>query len=77
METELVESAAYCRPLHLQRAYIEQHGYRKGQFFVTEKVADRAIALPLHGYITEDQVAFIVKTAKDASVNVGAGAAIY
>lgn len=77
LETELVETAAYCRPLHLQRAYIEQYGYRKGNFLVTEKVADRAIALPFHGHITEDQVAFIVKTAKDASINVGAGAAIY
>ncbi|MFZ3087585.1 MAG: DegT/DnrJ/EryC1/StrS family aminotransferase [Methylotenera sp.] len=77
LETELVETAAYCQPLHLQRAYIEQHGYRKGDFKVTEKVADRAIALPFHGQITEDQVAFIVKTAKDASINVGAGAAIY
>lgn len=77
LETELVESAAYCRPLHLQRAYIEQYGYRKGNLLVTEKVADRAIALPFHGHITEDQVAFIVKTAKDASINVGAGAAIY
>lgn len=77
LETELVESAAYCKPLHLQRAYIEQFGYRKGSLLVTEKVADRAIALPLHGNITEDQVAFIVKTAKDASINVGAGAAIY
>jgi len=77
LETELVETAAYCQPLHLQRAYIEQYGYRKGDFKVTEKVADRAIALPFHGQITEDQVAFIVKTAKDASINVGAGAAIY
>ena len=77
LETELVETSAYCQPLHLQRAYIEQHGYRKGDFKVTEKVADRAIALPFHGQITEDQVAFIVKTAKDASINVGAGAAIY
>lgn len=77
LETELVEAAAYCRPLHLQRAYIEQYGTRKGNFLVTEKVADRAIALPFHGHITEDEVAFIVKTAKDASINVGAGAAIY
>jgi len=77
METELVESAAYCRPLHLQRAYIEQYGYRKGDFFVTEKVADRSIALPFHHQITENQVEFIVQTAKDASINVGAGAAIY
>lgn len=77
LETEMIEAAAYCKPLHLQRAYIEQYGYHKGHLPVTEKVADRAIALPFHGHITEDQVAFIVKTAKDASINVGAGAAIY
>lgn len=77
LETELIEASAYCQPLHLQRAYIEHYGYRKGDLKVTEKVADRAIALPFHGQITEDQVAFIVKTAKDASINVGAGAAIY
>lgn len=77
LETELIEAAAYCIPLHLQRLYIEQYGYRKGDLKVTEKVADRAIALPFHGQISESQVAFIVKTAKDASINVGAGAAIY
>lgn len=77
MSTELVEAAAYCRPLHLQRAYVEHYGMRKGHLLVTEKVADRAIALPFHGGLSEDQIAFIVKTAKDASINVGAGAAIY
>lgn len=77
LETEMIEASAYCRPLHLQRAYVEHYGYRKGNLLVTEKVADRAIALPFHAQVTEDQVAFIVKTAKDASINVGAGAAIY
>jgi len=77
LETELVESSAYCQSMHMQRAYIEQYGYRKGDFFVTEKVADRSIALPFHALITENEVEFIVKTAKDASINVGAGAAIY
>lgn len=77
LDTELVESAAFCRPIHLQRAYMEQYGYRKKDLFVTEKVADRAIALPFHSHIAEDQIEFIVKTAKDASINVGAGAAIY
>jgi len=77
LETELVESAPYCQPLHLQRAYIEKYGYRKGHLLVTEKVAAHAIALPLHSKITENQIEFIVKTAKDASINVGAGAAIY
>jgi dTDP-4-amino-4,6-dideoxygalactose transaminase len=76
MRTAEVEAEIYSYPLYLERYYIEQ-GWRKGTCFVTEKVADRAIVLPLHTHLTEDQVAFIVKTAKDASINVGAGAAIY
>ncbi len=42
---EQVEAAAYCDPLHLQRHYFEL-GYRRGDYFVTEKLADRAVALP-------------------------------
>lgn len=76
MQTAGVEAELYSHPLYLERYYIEQ-GWRKGSCFVTEKVADRAIALPFHTHLTEDQVVFIVKTAKDASINVGAGAAIY
>jgi hypothetical protein len=34
-------------------------------------------ALPFHTHLTKDQVEFIVATMKDASVNVGAGAAIF
>jgi perosamine synthetase len=76
LRVEEVEAAAYCHPLHLQRHYFDL-GYRRGNFLVTEKVADRAVALPFHTHLTEDQIAFIVATMKDASINVGAGAAIY
>ena len=76
MQTAEVEAELYSHPLYMERYYIEQ-GWLKGTCFVTEKVADRAIALPFHTHLTEDQITFIVKTAKDASVNVGAGAAIY
>jgi perosamine synthetase len=76
LRVERVEAAAYSNPLHLQRHYFEL-GYRRGDYFVTEKVADRAVALPFHTHLTEDQIEFIVGTMKDASVNVGAGAAIY
>jgi perosamine synthetase len=76
LRVEQVEAAAYCNPLHLQRHYFEL-GYRRGDYFVTEKVADRAVALPFHPHLTEDQIDFIVGTTKDASINVGAGAAIY
>jgi perosamine synthetase len=76
LRVEQVEAAAYCNPLHLQRYYFEL-GYRRGNYLLTEKVADRAVALPFHTHLTEDQISFIVETMKEASINVGAGAAIY
>lgn len=74
--TEKIEAAAYCQPQHLQAFYTGQ-GYRKGDFKVTEKVADRIIALPFNAHLSADQIGFIVQTAKDASINIGAGSAIY
>ena len=76
LRTERVEAAAYSQPLHVQPHYFNL-GYRRGNFLVTEKVADRAVELPFHAHLTEAQIAFIVGTMKDASVNVGAGSAIY
>lgn len=76
LRKEEIEAAAYSVPLHLQPHYFDL-GYRKKDFLVTEKVADRAVVLPFHTHLTEDQIAFIVGTMKDASINVGAGAAIY
>jgi dTDP-4-amino-4,6-dideoxygalactose transaminase len=73
---EKVEATSYCNPLHLQRFYVDR-GSRRGDLFVTEKVADRAVALPFHCHLNDNQIEFIVATMKDASVNVGAGAAIY
>lgn len=71
-----IESAAYSHPLHLQRHYFEL-GYRRGDFLVAEKIADRALVLPFHTHLTNNKIEFIVETMKDASINVGAGAAIY
>jgi len=76
LQTAGVEAAAYCQPLHRQRYYVER-GPVPERLFVTEKVADRAVALPFHAHLDEEQIAFIVGTMKDASVNVGAGTAIY
>ncbi|WP_226581652.1 DegT/DnrJ/EryC1/StrS family aminotransferase [Acuticoccus sediminis] len=76
LATEEVEAAAYSSPLHLQRHYRDL-GWNRGDLFVTEKVADRAIALPFHAHLDAAEIAFIVETMKDSSVNVGAGAAIY
>lgn len=76
LRQEKLGACAYAHPLHLQRYYFDL-GYRRGDLFVTEKVAERAVALPFHAHLTEEQVAFIVGTMKDASINIGAGTAIY
>jgi len=76
LQVEKVEATAYSIPLHTQRRYLD-FGYRRGALLVTEKVSDRAVVLPFHTHLTEGQIEFIVATMKDASVNVGAGAAIY
>ena len=76
MESTGIETAAYCNPLH-QQFFYRQLGCRRGQLPNAERIGDRALALPLHGHLDEDEVRFIVKSLKDASVNVGAGAAIY
>ena len=76
LATEGIEAAMYCRPLHQQFAYT-QRGHKRGQLPLLERIADRALALPLHGQLTPGHVHFIVKTLKDSSLNVGAGAAIY
>ena len=76
LAADRIEAAAYCQPLHQQFHY-QQLGMARGQLPLTERIADRALALPLHAGLDADQVRFVVKTLKDASVNVGAGAAIY
>jgi perosamine synthetase len=76
LATEHVEVVPYCQPLHQQFHYMQQ-GWKRGQLPLTERIADRALALPLHGHLAADHVEFIVETLKDSSVNVGAGAAIY
>jgi dTDP-4-amino-4,6-dideoxygalactose transaminase len=76
LRTAFIESALYCQPLHQQFHYM-QLGARRGQLPLAERIADRALALPLHGHLEPGHVRFIVQTLKDASVNVGAGAAIY
>lgn len=76
MDDEAVEVAAYSRPLHQQFHYAS-YGYAKGQLNNTERIADRALALPFHGFIGQDEVRFVVGTLKDTATNVGAGVPIY
>ena len=63
-------------PLHLH-PWFQARGMRKGLAPVAEKLAERAIALPLHPGMTQDEAAAIAWRFKEAASNVGAGAAIY
>jgi len=76
LATECIEAALYCQPLHQQHHY-RQQGWVRGALPLAERIADRALALPLHAGLTPEHVEFVVKTLKDSSINVGAGAAIY
>jgi dTDP-4-amino-4,6-dideoxygalactose transaminase len=75
-----IETAAYSHPLHQQFYYMNANasiGQQRGQLIDTDRIGDRALALPLHTQLDEDQIRHIVKTLKDTATNVGAGAAIY
>ncbi len=46
----------YFTPIHLQPFYQEQHGYKPGDFPITEALSARTIALPFHNQLTEAEV---------------------
>ena len=75
-----IETAAYSHPLHQQFYYMNTGGaigQQRGLLRDTDRIGDRALALPLHTQLDDSQVKYIVKTLKDTATNVGAGAAIY
>jgi dTDP-4-amino-4,6-dideoxygalactose transaminase len=57
----------YPIPLHLQKAYAELK-YKKGDFPVSEKVAQEIISLPMYPYMKEKDIKFVVKLIKEAVV---------
>lgn len=54
----------YPRPMHLQPAaeYLE---HKVGDFPVCERIAGTTLSLPVHEFITEDELAFIVNKIKE------------
>ena len=55
----------YPIPLHLQKAYADLR-YKKGDFPVSERVAQEIISLPMFPHIKEEEIEFVVKTLKGA-----------
>lgn len=48
----------YPKPLHLQKVY-EPLGYKKGDFPAAENLCETVFSLPMHGYITDDDIDYI------------------
>jgi perosamine synthetase len=61
-----VQSKPYLPAIHLMSYYREVHGYREGQFPVTEDVAARSLALPFFPALRQDQVERVSATLADA-----------
>lgn len=54
----------YPMPLHLQKAY-EHMGYQKGDFPVTEGIAERLLSLPMYPELTHEQIDYVVSSIKE------------
>lgn len=49
----------YFAPIHLQPFMVEKYGYKKGDFPVTEHIADRTMALPFYNNISRNDVEIV------------------
>jgi perosamine synthetase len=56
----------YFPPIHLQPFYVKDHGFKRGDFPITERVADRTIALPFHNRLTRMEIENVVGHLKQA-----------
>jgi len=65
MRSRNIQVADYFTPVHLQPFMVEQFGYKRGDFPVTESVSERTIALPFYNNLTEDETAVVCRTLKE------------
>ena len=54
----------YPIPMHLQKAS-KKYGYKKGDFPKAEEIANTTLSLPVHEFITQDQLKFMSKKVKE------------
>ena len=60
-----IQSRPYFTPIHLQPFYVQEFGYKPGDFPITEHVSARTIALPFFTMITPQQQEEVVAYLKD------------
>ena len=65
LEERGVASRPYFSPIHLQPFYVEQFGYRDGDFPITERVARSTLALPFYGDLSEEAVDYVCQALQE------------
>jgi len=63
-ESEVFAGIHYPVSIHLQPAFSDL-GYKKGDFPITEKVADEILSLPMYPELKEEQIEYVVKKIKE------------
>lgn len=56
----------YFPPIHLQPLYQRMFGFRAGSFPITERIADRTIALPFFNHLTQGEVETVCLSLQNA-----------
>jgi len=60
-EKQIPTAIHYPKPLHLQPVYAPL-GYKKGDFPLAEHICEHILALPMHPFLKEDELNFIIDT---------------
>ena len=60
----------YPIPMHLQEAY-QYLGYKKGDFPVSEKIANEIMSIPMHPFLSDDDIEQIVTAVKKSVIRSG------
>lgn len=66
LNVEGVQCKPYFTPIHLQPFYVDQFGYKPGDYPITEDVSSRTIALPFFTNLQEEQIDYVVGKLREA-----------
>lgn len=61
-----VASNNYFPPIHLQKFYKEDFGFKEGDFPVTEAISKRTIALPFFSELADEEIDYVCKSLVEA-----------
>ena len=65
-----IQTRNYFEAIHLQPFYVEQFGFKEGDFPITEFVSERTIALPFYTTMTENEIDYVVSNLKEVILEV-------